>query len=155
MSFLKRRSDETESRPIKRPSNVSSATEPTSKSASDEEESEYEEERRRSSRRHRNGVPGIGRTLVKRRRGGRSEVITPRKQAPVGVAVTPPSTSSLEEGLESGDEVGEKEEDRHSQMPARSSGGLLKWNDMPYPGLPVCKSRAVLLLVQHDLSHTD
>ncbi len=132
MSVLKRHSDKTEARPAKRRSDAFSDTEAMSESKS---ESEYEEGRS-NSRGYRNGATSIGRRLVKRRRAGRWEA-TPQSQVSPR-AVTPPSTSPLEESLEIEGKVSEEEEEYdYSQSPTPPSNVLLKWKNMPYPGLPV------------------
>lgn len=124
MTLLSRCSDEAEIQPNKRPSEGLSDTDGEWDS---ETESEYEEGRSRS-RRHQNGATSIDDRLVKRRRADRSE-------APLR-SLTPPSRSPPKESFEAEGDVSE-EESGHSSSSTPSSNAVLKWKNIPYPGLPV------------------
>lgn len=126
MASLSRSSDKAEIQPNKRPSEGLSDTDGESHS---ETESEYEEGRSRS-RRHQNGATSIGDRLVKRRRADRSDA-PPR-------SMTPPSRSPPEESSEAEGDVSE-EESQHSASTTPSSSASLKWENIPYPGLPVSR----------------
>jgi hypothetical protein len=139
MVRLKRGSDETENQLACCRSGVLSDSEATTEL---ESESEYETGQR-ASKRQRKGVTSIGRRLVTRRRADRLDV-TPQKQITrralasssthASSSTSPPERSSDFDTDLSGDAY------EQSQSPTPSAGSLLKWKNIPYPGLPVSQT---------------
>jgi hypothetical protein len=135
MSFLKRRSDDREVWSPKRRSDVVGDSDDDATSES-ESVSEYEEGRS-SLRRLRKGGNSIGRRLVKRRRTGRSEMRSERQVS--RRVVHSPWTSPPKGSSEIEDEAIE-DASEDSKSPKPSYNALLKWKDIPYPGLPVSEN---------------
>lgn len=135
------RSDDGERLSAKRQSSELSDTETTSEAESGSE-SEYNGGRSsvRRLRRKTTAASSIAAKVVRRRRAaGRSKVNAHQRQASKPKAVTPPTTTTTTspEGSEASTGVDEEEgcedEDSAGSSPAR----VLKWKDIPYPGLPV------------------
>jgi hypothetical protein len=78
---------------------------------------------------------GVGGRLAKRRRQERTALGEQRQGQPRDVA--PPLTPASQESLQTEAELPEEERDEDSESSTPSFEGLLKWNDMPYPRLPV------------------
>ncbi|KAF7503161.1 hypothetical protein GJ744_004265 [Endocarpon pusillum] len=97
-------------------------------------ESGYEGSRLRS-RRRRNSTAGAARRPVKRRRAEGAETKQQRQVAPN--TLTPPSTSPPTGSSELKNEISDDENGKeNSQGSIRSCALLLKWKDIPCPGLP-------------------
>ncbi|ERF76540.1 hypothetical protein EPUS_09176 [Endocarpon pusillum Z07020] len=123
-------SDEPEVRPAKRQSDTDNDND--NDDAESGLESECEGSRLRP-RRQRKSPAGAARRPVKRRRAGRAETKQQRQIAQN--TLTPPSTSAPTGSSELETEILE-DEDENSQVSIHSSALLLKWKDIPYPGLP-------------------
>lgn len=127
-------SDEPEVRPAKRGSDTVIDNDDTES----ELQIEYEGSRLRSQR-QRKSIAGAARRPVKRRRAGGAETKHQRQVAQK--TLTPPSTSPPTGSSELETEISD-DENGHSQGSTgsiRSCAHLLKWKNIPYPGLPVSR----------------
>jgi hypothetical protein len=134
-----------ETRPAKRKSHEFSDTDVTPESESESEGvSEYEDGHSSLRPRRKTAATSIAAKVVKRRRAaaGRSKLMAQQRVSPAKAVTPPPTTASTStspeefEGSEGKDsEEGHEDEDSGS---ANSEPTLvLKWRDIPYPGLPV------------------